>query len=136
MDEGLTWLEERTGKPVIGLIHHFRDIHIPEEDSVALDLPVHRQDNAVLDIAVVQVPHISNFDDFDPLDRENGVSLRYVESVADLGQPRSGYPARQQDHHPRPNVDGAPGAYRRHQVAAPERRFRYWHLRRLSDAGD
>jgi adenosylcobyric acid synthase len=40
-----------------------------------------------LDIAVVQVPHISNFDDFDPLDRENGVSLRYVESVADLGQP-------------------------------------------------
>ena len=87
LQDGLTWLEERTGKPVIGLVHHYRDIHIPEEDSVALDLPVYREDNAVLDIAVVQVPHISNFDDYDPLDRENGVSLRYVESVADLGRP-------------------------------------------------
>ena len=87
LEDGLTWLEERTGKPVIGLVHHFRDIHIPEEDSVALDLPVYREDNAVLDVAVVQVPHISNFDDFDPLDRENGVSLRYVESVAALGRP-------------------------------------------------
>lgn len=85
--DGLTWLEERTGVPVLGMINHFRDIHIPEEDSVALDLPVRGQDNAVLDIAVIQLPHISNFDDFDPLDRENGVAVRYVESVADLRRP-------------------------------------------------
>jgi adenosylcobyric acid synthase len=85
--DGLTWLEERTGVPVIGLVHHFQDIHIPEEDSVALDLPVHSSGNAVLDIAVVKFPHISNFDDFDPLARENGVSLRYVDVAADLGYP-------------------------------------------------
>ena len=35
--DGITWLEDRTGIPVAGLVHHYRDIHVPEEDSVALD---------------------------------------------------------------------------------------------------
>ena len=87
LTDGLTWLERRTGIPVIGMVHHFQDIHIPEEDSVALDLPLRSSGNAVLDIVVVRLPHISNFDDFDPLARENGVSLRYVDSAADLGHP-------------------------------------------------
>ena len=87
LTDGLTWLEERTGVPVVGVVHHFRDIHIPEEDSVALDLPVRSPGDAVLDIAVVQVPHISNFDDFDPLARENGVAVRYVDSPQQLGRP-------------------------------------------------
>ena len=87
LTEGLSWLEERTGIPVVGVVDHFKDIHIPEEDSVALDLPVRAPGNAVLDIAVIRVPHISNFDDFDPLDRENGVSLRYVDSTEQLACP-------------------------------------------------
>ncbi len=89
--DGLTWLEERTGVPVVGVVNHFRDIHIPEEDSVALDLPssssARTPDGADLDVAVIQLPHISNFDDFDPLAREHGVSLRYVDSAAQLGSP-------------------------------------------------
>ena len=87
LTDGLTWLEERTGIPVLGVVHHFQDIHIPEEDSVALDLPLRSPGDAVLDIAVVQVPHISNFDDFDPLAQENGVALRYVASPEQLGRP-------------------------------------------------
>ncbi len=87
LTDGLTWLEERTGIPVAGVVHHFRDIHIPEEDSVALDLPSPMTADPVLDIAVVQLPHISNFDDFDVLAREPGVSLRYVDSPASLGRP-------------------------------------------------
>ena len=87
LTDGLTWLEERTGIPVLGVVHHYRDIHVPEEDSVALDLQAPKASGAVLDIAVIQVPHISNFDDFDPLARENGVSLRYVESAAQIGRP-------------------------------------------------
>ena len=85
--DGLTMLEQRTGVPVLGVVHHFRDIHIPEEDSVALDLPARNAGPAALDIAVIQLPHISNFDDFDPLAREPGVGLRYVASAADLGRP-------------------------------------------------
>ena len=87
LTDGLTWLEERTGIPVAGVVHHFRDIQIPEEDSVALDIAAPTRPEAVLDIAVVQLPHISNFDDFDPLARHAGVSLRYVNSVRDLGSP-------------------------------------------------
>ncbi len=87
LDDGLTWLEDRTGIPIVGVVRYFRDIHIPEEDSVALDLPARSPSQALVDIAVIQVPHISNFDDFDPLARENGVSLRYVDSVTSLGRP-------------------------------------------------
>ena len=88
LTDGLTWLEDYTGKPVVGVVHHFRDIHIPEEDSVALDIaPPSSSAAAVLDVAVVQVPHISNFDDFDPLAREPGVSLRYVQHGDRLGRP-------------------------------------------------
>ena len=86
--DGLTWLENYTGKPVVGVVHHYRDIHIPEEDSVALDLsPSSGTDAAVLDVAVAQLPHISNFDDFDPLAREPAVALRYVQHRDQLGRP-------------------------------------------------
>jgi adenosylcobyric acid synthase len=88
LTDGLTWLEDYTGKPVVGVVHHFRDIHIPEEDSVALDItPPHSSSPDVLDVAVVHVPHISNFDDFDPLAREPGVALRYVQHGDRLGRP-------------------------------------------------
>ena len=90
LTDGLTMLEERTGIPVAGVVHHYRDIHIPEEDSVALDIPLRTGNDsqtAALDVAVIQLPHISNFDDFDPLNREPGVQLRYVSGTSELGQP-------------------------------------------------
>ena len=87
LTDGITWLEERTGIPVAGLIHYFRDIHIPEEDSVALDDVSATAAQSVLDVAVLQLPHIANFDDFDPLARHPGVGLRFVDSPAQLGRP-------------------------------------------------
>ena len=87
LTDGITWLEERTGIPVAGLVHYYRDIHIPEEDSVALDDAPAAPSQVVLDVAVIQLPHISNFDDFDPLARHPGVELRYVDSPAQLGRP-------------------------------------------------
>ena len=87
LTDGITWLEEYTGIPVAGLVHHYRDIHIPEEDSVALDDVRVAAAQSVLEVAVIQLPHIANFDDFDPLARHPGVNLRYIDSPAQLGRP-------------------------------------------------
>ena len=91
LEPGLVWLEERTGKPVLGVVPYYRDIEIAEEDSVSLERrePSRQSqgDSFVLDIAVISLPHISNFDDFDPLNREPGVRLRYVDSLDSLGDP-------------------------------------------------
>ena len=87
LTDGITWLEDRTGIPVAGLVHHYRDIHIPEEDSVALDERQNGMSQSVLDVVVLQLPHIANFDDFDPIARHPGVELRYVDSPTQLGRP-------------------------------------------------
>ena len=86
---GLVWLEERTGKPVLGVVPYYKDIEIAEEDSVSLERgqPVSPSSEHVLDIAVIALPHISNFDDFDPLRKEPGIRLRYVEGRDNLGDP-------------------------------------------------
>ena len=89
LTSGLEWLEDRTGVPVAGVIPYYRDIYIAEEDSVSLERRRHMRtkDDYLLDIAVIGLPHISNFDDFDPLEREEGVRLRYVEDGDSLGDP-------------------------------------------------
>jgi len=87
LDSGLEMLRRRTGVPVIGVIPYFTDIHIPQEDSLGLTPGLDTTGTAVLDIVVVRLPRIANFDDFDPLRREPGVRLRYVASVEELGAP-------------------------------------------------
>jgi len=67
LDPGLEFIAERTGKPVLGVVPYIRELGLPEEDSVALDSAT-----GAGPIAVVKLPHISNFDDFDPL------PVRYV----------------------------------------------------------
>ncbi len=85
LDPGLVMLEERTGVPTAGVLPYYTDIHIPEEDALYLDTPAgYDAGGAMLDIAVVRLPHIANFDDFDPLRREPSVSLRYVTGPAGL----------------------------------------------------
>jgi adenosylcobyric acid synthase len=89
LSPGLDWLEKRTGVPVAGVIPYFHDIYIAEEDSMTLEKrrAMRNRSDFDLDIAVIGLPHIANFDDFDPLDREPGVRLRYVEVDDDLGDP-------------------------------------------------
>jgi adenosylcobyric acid synthase len=86
---GLEWLEQRTGKPVAGVVPYYHNINIAEEDSVSLEKRVRMKTRCdyLLDIAVIGLPHISNFDDFDPLEQENGVRLRYVEANDSLDSP-------------------------------------------------
>jgi len=86
---GLDWLEKRTGVPVAGVIPYYHDIDIAEEDSMTLEKrrAMKFRSDFDLDIAVIAFPHISNFDEFDPLEREPRVRLRYVEERDDLGEP-------------------------------------------------
>ncbi|WP_026760336.1 cobyric acid synthase [Selenomonas ruminantium] len=83
------FLEQKTGKPVLGIVPHIEDMGIDDEDSVSLDDKVVEQDQpqADLHIAVIQTPKISNFTDFDSLAAEPDVSLYYVKRVEDLGEP-------------------------------------------------
>lgn len=86
LQSGIDWLEERTGIPVIGVIP-WTDQLFPSEDSLSLmDRPA-RGPEADLTIAVVCLPRISNFTDFDPLEAEPSVHLRYVGLKDELGYP-------------------------------------------------
>ncbi len=85
--DGLRMIEEKGGVPVLGVVPWVRDVGVSEEDAVALDTPQVAGATAQVDIAVVHLPHIANFDDFDPLAHEPGVVVRYVSSPAEIGQP-------------------------------------------------
>ena len=87
LTSGLDFLEERTGVPVAGVIPWFFDIHVPEEDSLGLDSGRRSDPETIVDVAVMRLPHIANFDDFDPLRHEPGVRLRYVTGAGEFGDP-------------------------------------------------
>lgn len=83
--DGVQWLEARTGLPVLGVVPYLHDLGLDEEDSVGLaDSP---KGSGGLDIAVIRLPRISNFNDFDPLIAEPGVGIRYVDRPEELGYP-------------------------------------------------
>ncbi len=82
---GLGTLEELTGKPVLGVVPMLQ-VDIDDEDSLSSRLG--RGDRVgLIDIAVIRLPRISNFTDFNPLERMEQVSLRYVDDPRDLGAP-------------------------------------------------
>ncbi|HEU5315218.1 MAG TPA: cobyric acid synthase [Chloroflexota bacterium] len=91
--DGVTFLEERTALPVLGVVPFVRDLRIADEDSVALDdrrwvfKAAPDSTAAGVDVAIVRLPHIANFDDFSPLEAEAGAAVRYVERADDLGWP-------------------------------------------------
>lgn len=82
---GLEFLEKRTGVPVLGVLPYVRDLRIADEDSVSLDERFDRRAGAgEIEIAVVRLPRISNYDDLEPLEHEAGVAVRYVTRPEDL----------------------------------------------------
>ena len=85
LQPGLEQLEALTGIPVAGVVPMLK-VEIDEEDSLA---PALEKRNGVgcVDIAVIRLPHISNFTDFAPLAGHPALSVRYVSSEADLGEP-------------------------------------------------
>ncbi|MCU0537782.1 MAG: cobyric acid synthase CobQ [Hydrococcus sp. Prado102] len=86
LDPGISWLENRTGIPVIGVIP-WRDTMFPAEDSLTLFERNSHKASSEIRIAIVRLPRISNFTDFDPLDAESSVSIKYVGLQESLGHP-------------------------------------------------
>ncbi|MGQ9920677.1 MAG: cobyric acid synthase, partial [Desulfobacca sp.] len=81
-DSGVQIIEQRTRKRVLGVVPYIKDLLLPQEDSVALERKM-AQTTAIaagiLQIGVIRLPHISNYTDFDPLEQEPGVTVRYLD---------------------------------------------------------
>ena len=82
---GLQMIEERLHIPVLGVVP-MEPLDIDDEDSLS-DRLTRTQRGAGLDVAVIHLPHISNFTDFSVFERMDGVSLRYVQKPGMLGSP-------------------------------------------------
>ena len=91
LGDGLAMLREKAfGVPTLGVIPFIPDLRIAEEDAVTLERPPASDVGAEgrgVDIAIIHLPRIANFDEFDVLSAEPGVSVRYVDSVRSLGSP-------------------------------------------------
>lgn len=83
-DEGRRTLEKLCGIPVLGVIPHFRNIHIEEEDSVSLATKRMAAEAGKVNVAVVLLRHLSNFTDFDVLERDPRIHLYYTNNVEEL----------------------------------------------------
>ena len=81
-NDGIRYIEQRTGKPVLGIVPYDHHQMINTEDSMSLNSymrkTAHRQDK--INIAVLRLPHISNCTDIEPLTLESEVSINWVDS--------------------------------------------------------
>src|SRR3990172_6868799 len=83
--DGVRFLEERARLPVLGVLPFLRDLDLDQEDSVEIERRQHVPFTAdKVNVAVVLLPHMSNFTDFNSLGAESDVALRYARSPAEL----------------------------------------------------
>jgi adenosylcobyric acid synthase len=85
--EGLDFIEQKTGFPVLGVVPFIHDLYVPGEDSVSLEKKNTFSDckSAFISVGIIQLPHISNYTDFDPLECDKRFKVEYVKSARDLG---------------------------------------------------
>ena len=85
-EEGRKMLEDLCGIPVLGVVPYYHDIHIEEEDSVALAAKSAAAQRGKINVAVVLLRHISNFTDFNVLEQDPRVHLFYSNNVDELAK--------------------------------------------------
>ena len=83
-DKGRQMLEDLCGIPVVGIIPYMNDIHIEEEDSVALAQKSLQMAQGKVNVAVIMLRHLSNYTDFDALEQDPRIHLFYTNNVEDL----------------------------------------------------
>jgi adenosylcobyric acid synthase len=87
-ENGAAFLERRSRLPLLGVIPHVEGLRLAQEDSLGLAaMNGSGGAAAAIDVALVGLPRISNFDDCDPLLREPGVGVRLVDRGDRLGDP-------------------------------------------------
>ena len=83
-DKGKQMLENICGIPVLGVIPYYTDIHIEEEDSVALAKKSFEMRQGKVNVAVVMLRHLSNYTDFDALEQDPRIHLFYTNNTDDI----------------------------------------------------
>lgn len=88
MTPAVDFLEQKTGKPVLGIVPYLEHLGIDDEDSVSLEEKEHeaerQKQTRELRLAVVETPKISNFTDFDALADEPDAEVLYVRDAEEL----------------------------------------------------
>lgn len=84
--DGVRMMEDVCGVPVLGVVPYFQGIHIEDEDAVDLAGKPSRAEEGRVNVAVVRLRHLSNFTDFDRLERDGRVHLFYADSPDVLRQ--------------------------------------------------
>jgi adenosylcobyric acid synthase len=88
LGEGVRLLEHHAGVPLLGVVPYIERVLIPDEDVSALGvggrMSTRRAPVDALEIAIVRLPHMSNHDEFQPLEHEPGVVLRFVDEAREL----------------------------------------------------
>lgn len=85
-EDGRKMLEQLCGVPVLGVVPYYKDIHIEEEDSVALAQKSIKAQSGKINVAVILLRHISNFTDFNALERDPRVHLFYTNNVDEISK--------------------------------------------------
>ncbi len=85
-EPGVKMLEVLCGIPVVGVVPYYKDIHIEEEDSVSLATKSMRLEQGKVNVAVILLRHLSNFTDFNVLERDSRVHLFYTNNVDELSK--------------------------------------------------
>lgn len=85
--DGITWIEEKTNIPVIGVLPFIENHMIDGEDSLSIGSQFTQKRETTIDIAVIHLPFISNYSDIEPFMFEEDVSIRWVKYGREFGNP-------------------------------------------------
>ncbi|CAM3724057.1 cobyric acid synthase [Mesobacillus zeae] len=86
-EDGIEWLEQKTGIPVLGVLPYMDNHMIDGEDSLSIPQSHRSNEAGLIDIAVFKAPYISNYSDIEPFYYEEDVSIRWVSTLAEIGSP-------------------------------------------------
>jgi adenosylcobyric acid synthase len=83
-NKGIEFLEDYTKIPILGIVPYFNNIKIAEEDRLSSNIFGSKEYK--INIAIIYLPHISNFTDFDSLSLEDETMIKYIRNKEELAE--------------------------------------------------